>query len=484
MAIRSRPNPETQFNRGAWLILFTTLALMIGGITILAYRFTLPTDGWEVNEAGDLPGLIYSKNLMGNPSRLQPGDQVTAIEGIPADWQTIHLSPMIQEAWRAGATLDYTVLRGGKEVHVPVSLSNWQIGKWLQVSLLDPGKLAGFLSGIILLALAGFIFLRQPGNPAAGAFLIIMAIMAAAELSETLPLGFPEWIDPIAKVLQNKIVNFILFALFPFALIRFALVFPHPKPIHQRHPWLSWAAGAIGLILMVFALENPISWFWLVFSIFLAVTILIHNAFTMRDTVSRAQIRWGLGGFIIGFGTLALILLAGTLGFFGASPNTSNLVNLISAFATTVMGGMLAVAILRYRLFDIDVIIRRTLQYALLTGLLVLVYFGSVVLLQSLVENLTGQQSPIVIVISTLAIAALFNPLRKRVQSFIDQRFYRKKYNAEQALESFAATARDEVDMDKLTRALLNVVEETLQPESVSLLLMTKKSRLWANPMD
>ena len=131
----------------------------------------------------------------------------------------------------------------------------------------------------------------------------------------------------------------------------------------------------------------------------------------------------------------------------------------------------IGIAILRYRLWDIDLIIRKTLQYALLTGLLALVYFGSVILLQSLVENLTGERSPLVIVLSTLAIAALFNPLRIHVQDFIDRRFYRRKYNAEQALTQFAATTRDEVDMQKLTAALLDVVEESMKPEKTSLWL-------------
>jgi hypothetical protein len=146
---------------------------------------------------------------------------------------------------------------------------------------------------------------------------------------------------------------------------------------------------------------------------------------------------------------------------------------LILYFASlpTILAIAMGIAILRYRLFDIDLIIRRTLQYSLLTGLLALIYFGSVVVLQSLVENLTGAQSPVVIVISTLAIAALFNPLRIRIQDFIDRRFYRRKYDAEQALAQFAAEARDEVDMDELTTALMSVVEETLQPENASLWL-------------
>jgi hypothetical protein len=140
-----------------------------------------------------------------------------------------------------------------------------------------------------------------------------------------------------------------------------------------------------------------------------------------------------------------------------------------------VIGIFLSVAVLRYRLFDIDIIVRKTLQYALLTGLLALVYFGSVILLQSLFENLTGRESPIVIVISTLAIAALFNPLRLQVQSFIDRRFFRRKYNAEQTLTNFSKIARDEVDMQVLTVAMLNVVEETMQPEAVTVWLKDQR---------
>ena len=128
-----------------------------------------------------------------------------------------------------------------------------------------------------------------------------------------------------------------------------------------------------------------------------------------------------------------------------------------------------AIAILRYNLWDIDLIIRRTLQYTLLTGLLLLVYFGTILVLQNLFVSFAGQRSQVVVVISTLTIAALFNPLRIRVQKFIDSRFYRQKYDAEQALAQFAATARNEVDMDKLTASLLGVVAEAIHPESISL---------------
>ena len=137
----------------------------------------------------------------------------------------------------------------------------------------------------------------------------------------------------------------------------------------------------------------------------------------------------------------------------------------------------LTLAVLRYRLYDIDLIIRRTLSYAILTFLLGLVYFGSILTFQALFTALTGQNSPITIVISTLAIAALFNPLRLRVQNFIDRRFYRQSYDAQQALANFAATARDEVDMERLVDELLSLVDDTMKPEKSSLWLKRFKGR-------
>jgi hypothetical protein len=129
------------------------------------------------------------------------------------------------------------------------------------------------------------------------------------------------------------------------------------------------------------------------------------------------------------------------------------------------------IAILRYRLYEIDLLINRTLVYGTLTAALVLVYVGSVVVLQSVFRALTGQESQLAIVASTLAIAALFNPLRRRVQAFVDRRFYRRKYDAAKTLEAFSARLRDRTDLDALSRDLVGVVGETLQPAHVLLWL-------------
>jgi hypothetical protein len=137
------------------------------------------------------------------------------------------------------------------------------------------------------------------------------------------------------------------------------------------------------------------------------------------------------------------------------------------------------IAILRYRLYDIDRIINRTLVYGSLTVTLVALYFGGIVVLQRIFVTLTGQQSTLAVVASTLLIAALFTPLRRRIQGFIDRSFYRRKYDARKTLEAFSTKLKNETDLESLNNDLVGVVRETMQPAHASLWV-----RPYAGPTD
>jgi hypothetical protein len=136
----------------------------------------------------------------------------------------------------------------------------------------------------------------------------------------------------------------------------------------------------------------------------------------------------------------------------------------------------MGIAILRYRLYEIDLIINRTLVYGSLTLMLALLYLGSVTALQYLLSLLTGQGNTLAIVASTLAIAALFNPLRRCIQGFIDRRFYRSKYDARKTLEAFGSRLRYQTDLERISEELVGAVRETMQPAHVSLWLRSGAS--------
>jgi hypothetical protein len=148
-----------------------------------------------------------------------------------------------------------------------------------------------------------------------------------------------------------------------------------------------------------------------------------------------------------------------------------NLLTYVVLSSFTLVPITVGIAVLKYRLYEIDIIINRALVYGALTVTLVGVYVGTIVLLQGLLRAFTAQESQLAIVASTLAVAALFNPLRRRIQSFIDRRFYRSKYDAAKTLEAFSAKLRDETDLDALSDDLVGVVRETMQPEHASLWL-------------
>ena len=224
----------------------------------------------------------------------------------------------------------------------------------------------------------------------------------------------------------------------------------------------SFLAGEVGFLLAYLSL--------------MASTVLSASSMMVRFRQAvgeeRQQIKW----FAFAAGFAALGWVVNTLAY-ANDEGTESLLLVVAQLLQllSLLGIPLAVgiAILKYRLYDIDIIINRTLVYGSLTATLLAVYFGGVATIQAVFRFLTGQeqQPQLAVVVSTLAIAALFNPVRRRIQSFIDRRFYRSKYDARKTLEAFSVKLRDETDLEALNVDLVGVVRETMQPTHVSLWL-------------
>jgi hypothetical protein len=309
------------------------------------------------------------------------------------------------------------------------------------------------------------IFLLQPKDWMAFIASAMMIVFISSGYDSSILLAYPS-LGTAAELIFDlgNILLFLFIGLFPNG--RFS-----PR-------WMRWYWLGI-VLLSIFPPPGGgdiyLGIFWLSF-LLLGSYSLVYRYRKESAAVERQQTKL----FVFGFAAFA--------GSVMASSALSNMLPeigigrlLVEHFLFDAAGLLIPMSIgfsiLRYRLWDIDLIIRRTLVYTLLTACMALVYLGAVTLLQSLFQSVSGQSSTIAIVLSTLAIAALFNPLRNRIQAFIDRRFYRQKYNAEQALDQFASLARSETDLDMLTGQLVHMVKETVQPEQVRLWL-TSKSKL------
>jgi hypothetical protein len=266
-------------------------------------------------------------------------------------------------------------------------------------------------------------------------------------------------------------------------LVFLPLLFPDGRLLTQRWRIVGWLAAVLAFLSML------VSWlslanldlfgkvipsdFWsslsvnfnlLVLPLTIAALISLVLRFIRAKERERQQIKW------ITYGTAIMaVLIIGS--FFVLNNPDSPTSGLIFDLAIMLLPLSIGISILRNQLYDIDRLINRTLVYGTLTVILAAVYVGLVIGLQALLRGLISQDNSVAIVISTLAIAALFQPLRRRIQRIIDLRFYRSKYDTAKTVAAFSATLRQEVDLDQLREQLLAVVQETMQPAHVSLWL-------------
>jgi hypothetical protein len=342
----------------------------------------------------------------------------------------------------------------------------------------------------------GLVASRRPKNPVGWYFLGSAACFALVGVAN----GYATYglITAPGALLGARAVAWLLSWLWlpgvMLLLCFLPLYFPDGRLLSHRWRWVVWLAlffSVTGAIYLAFrpgemqstGIINPLGIEALLpvlglldtltgvpyFPILFASVASLVVRFRRSGSVERQQIKW------LAFAALVIpVWFLTNAPIEAAAPSLFLLIDSLIFASLPVAAG---VAILRHRLYDIDVLINRTLVYGALTVSLVLVYLGNVVLLQRIFVTLTAQGSQLAIVASTLAIAALFNPLRRRIQAFIDRRFYRHKYDAAKTLAQFSSRLRDETDLDALNEEMVTVVRETLQPAYVSLWLRSAPER-------
>jgi hypothetical protein len=351
---------------------------------------------------------------------------------------------------------------------------------------------------VIDVTMGAIVVSRRPENPVGWLLLLgglaicinhfsaQYAIYALLAQPGSLPAGIAmawisSWLLPIYSGLQ----------------VIYLLLFPTGRLPGSRWRWVAWLSVAyisVGVILSAFSsgaylgslgpIRNPlgIEGFTEVYTailytlaplLYVAATLSVFMRLRRAVGVERQQIKWfaySAALFAIGVVLIVVPLAIDTPNWYEGAATA------IFAAISPAIPISIGIAILRYRLYEIDLLINRTLVYGLLTTSLALVYIGSVVSLQSVLSVLTGQESTLAVVASTLVIAALFNPLRHRIQSLVDKRFYRSKYDARKTLEAFGARLRNETDLDALGNDLVGVARSTVQPEYVSLWLLRSET--------
>jgi hypothetical protein len=375
-----------------------------------------------------------------------------------------------------------------------ISLGLWLVGEGLGLAASadsDGNAIvdAEFLAIVVAFsAMGALIASRQPRNPIGW---ILCGVGLAAALA-TFSHGYAEhWLDGGGgpDLLGKSAAEYGEVSWMPLVLpcaTFLLLLFPNGRLLSRRWRWVAWAAAAgivfgfVGSVLIpgkisdypqvinpygLKSVSDPLQGlgFAMLAIALVGSPLSLVLRFRRAAADERQQIKWlALAGSVA-----AVTLVVGTAGYDVLGETVANFAILLSVLGLPLATG---VAILRYRLYDIDVVINRTLVYGALTATLALTYLGSVLLLQLALDGLTSGSS-LAVAGSTLAVGALFRPARARIQAAVDRRFFRRKYDAARTLEAFSARLRDEVDLRTVNNELSSVVRETLQPAHVSLWL-------------
>ncbi len=397
-----------------------------------------------------------------------------------------HLIGFARAVWSVLALLAIAILIASVPGYISVAVGG--VGDWPAVAGFPQHSfainlaiaLASFTSALVSLVLAGTLFLRKSDDGMAlfvSFFLLLYGIVMAGPM-EMLEVYFPG-MQALTMRFQTVLLTLptmLFMALFPSGrfvprwtgwLIPFSIVW---VPLIFLLPPFNLSFSLTPVVLLA-------GFAWVLSLPGLGLFAQIYRYRNVSSPGERQQTKWVVFGFLLWIfllipqSVLYVYLLLLPRG--APLPVWAPAASFVWSLSLNIVPLCMTVAVLRHRLWEVDLFINRALVYGAVTGTLAVIYFGAVITLQQVLPT----QSQITVVISTLAIAALFSPLRRRIQEEIDRRFYRRKYDARQTLAGFGASIRDHVDLDHLSESLLTVVEESVQPAHVSLWLRAPKSR-------
>lgn len=461
--VEHRPDSAPRQSSVWWFVLCAALLLVGGSAAQKTYRWTLPTDGWTFNYgnigSSDQDHPIYAHNLFGKPSPLHPGDALIAMDGqLYASLlaRQPRLNPPALPGWRSGAVVHYTVRRNGTLVTLAVPLYTWTFGGALLALLTD----VSLLATLLLFGLGLFVFFRRPDVWAARPLLLFSASLLASRISSsTIDWGPPELASPLFLPFWEFFSNFIFaMALLP-SLLMTTLTFPSPKAFVRRHalPVVLLLYGTSPALLLVFGPQAPAFWLATLVMAALSAGIVIVSVLRERDPVARAQARWAvLGLATMAFGVVTLVL--GAFGLLGSWP--AWLETLWFSFMLAAVPVGFSIAILRYRLFDIDLVINRILVYGGLSLSVIGLYVGVVAYCRDLLHL---QNSAVPSLIVTALVAVTFQPGRAWLQGRVNHLMYGDRDTPYLALARLGERFEDAFDPLDVMPALVSTVAHSLR---------------------
>jgi signal transduction histidine kinase len=453
---------ERRMNRVSWAILMAGVLLIVGSAAHLAYRLALPTDGWSFTSGAIGTALedtiTYDRNLLGLSSPIQAGDFVLAVEGYPYSRlldNAVAGGPSLVPDWRTRTTARYIVQRGEGTVALDVPLRRWE---WWDVLRIVFAK-ADMVVRLFDVAIGLCVFLLRPHEWAARILFFLSTVGMAISISGIINWGLPEIIYPPVFWGAVLLGNWIYGALAAPTLLLLALSFPRPKRFVRRRPVATTFVlyGVLPSLVLVFGAHAFLGWGWTATCGALSLASIVHTLMSAKDRVSRAQLRWaGLGVF----GLALSVALSAIGGFKLYPPSFERLLLLVDPVLQLMLPTALAVAILRYRLFDIDIILNRALVYGTLTACVVGLYVGIVTYLGLFFG---GTDDLVASLVATGVVAVAFQPLRTWLQRGITRLMFGQRDEPYSVIASLGRQLETTLAPDDVYAAIVQTIGQTLK---------------------